>query len=223
MVNDRDREAARLAMKNLAVAASGPHGFSGHDVTIAAKALVDETVRQLGHLDIVINNAGILRDGLLLKLSEADFDAVVQVNLKSVFAVTQAAAQVLKAQAESGRPNGQSGAIVNIASISYLGNIGQTNYSAAKAGVVAMTKTWALELARYGVRVNAVAPGLMDTEMIHSIPDQLRQRMIEAIPLRRVGSPQEFGAAVAFLASDDASYITGHVLHLDGGVSVGGF
>jgi 3-oxoacyl-[acyl-carrier protein] reductase len=225
MVNDRDREAARNTMQRLAKTAELNHTFSGHDVTTAAKNLVEETVRQHGRLDILVNNAGILRDGLLLKLSEADFDAVVQVNMKSVFSMTQAAANVMKAQFENGGPDATQGggSIVNIASISYLGNVGQTNYSAAKAGVVAMTRTWALELARYGIRVNAVAPGLMDTEMIQSIPDTLRQRMIESVPLRRIGRPEEFGAAVAFLAGEESSYVTGHVLHLDGGVSVGGF
>jgi 3-oxoacyl-[acyl-carrier protein] reductase len=162
-----------------------------------------------------VNNAGILRDAMLDKMSEDEFDAVVRVNLKGVFLCTQAFVKAV-------RTRGGRGSIVNISSISYHGNIGQTNYAAAKAGVVGMTKTWALELARHHIRVNAVAPGIMETEMTASIPEKVKEQMLARIPLKRMGRPEEFAAAVAFLASEESSYMTGHVLELDGGSSVGG-
>jgi 3-oxoacyl-[acyl-carrier protein] reductase len=179
------------------------------------QAVFDAIIEEHGHIDILVNNAGILKDGMLHKLTEGEFDSVIQVNLKGVFNCAQAYIKAAK-KSEVG------GSIVNVSSIAYLGNIGQTNYAAAKAGVVAMTRTWAMELARYGVRVNAVAPGLMDTTMVQSIPEELIESMKKRIPLRRVGSPEEFASAVCYLASDDASYITGQVLHLDGGITAGG-
>ncbi len=217
IVNDLDTAAADITaaavMRLGRQALVSPHDVSDHT---AAQAMVSAATSRFGRLDGVVNNAGILRDGMLSKMTPAQFDAVIKVNLTGVFNVTQAALAALRAQPGSGK------AIVNVASISYLGNIGQTNYAAAKAGVVGMTRTWALELARDGIRVNAVAPGLMATDMTATMPEDIKQKMLASVPLRRMGTPDEFASAVAFLLSDESSYMTGHVLHLDGGSSVGG-
>lgn len=213
-IDERNAETTARMIVKLGVKAS----ISNHDVASRtdAAAMMETALRTLGGLDILVNNAGILRDALLDKMTEDEFDAVIRVNLKGVFLCTQAFARAVRAR-------NTRAAIVNIASISYLGNAGQTNYAAAKAGVVAMTKTWALELARHDIRVNALAPGLMETDMTKTIPDKIKEAMLAKIPLKRMGRPEEFAAAVAFLASEESSYMTGHVLDLDGGGSVGGF
>ncbi len=217
LVNDIDERNAETTARQI-VKAGGQASISNHDVAVRADAaaMMATAGRTLGGLDILVNNAGILRDALLDKMTEDEFDAVIRVNLKGVFLCSQAFARAVRARA--GR-----GSIVNIASISYLGNVGQTNYAAAKAGVVGMTKTWALELARHQIRVNAIAPGLMETDMTKAIPEKIMSAMLARVPLKRMGRPEEFAAAVAFLASEEASYMTGHVLDLDGGCSVGGF
>lgn len=217
LVNDvdaRNAETTARMLVKLGVRAS----ISNHDVAdkTDAGAIVALAVKTLGGCDILINNAGIIRDALLDKMTEDEFDAVVRVNLKGVFLVTQAFARAVRAKQHRG-------VVVNIASISYLGNIGQSNYAAAKAGVLGMTRTWALELARHGIRVNAVAPGLMDTDMTKALPEKIRGKLEASVPLGRLGRAEELAAAVCFLASEDASYATGSVLHLDGGSSVGGF
>ncbi len=176
--------------------------------------IVEQALQELGDVHILVNNAGILRDSLLVKLTEANFDEVIRINLKGVFNCGQAFACTLIEK-------GHGGAMVNISSLAYEGNLGQTNYAAAKAGVVAMTRTWAMELARYGIRANAIAPGLMDTTMIANIPEKIKADLIHHIPLRRPGKPEELAATVSFLASEEASYITGHVVVLDGGASLG--
>jgi NAD(P)-dependent dehydrogenase (short-subunit alcohol dehydrogenase family) len=216
VVNDVD---AAAAQETVALIGDGHRALvSTEDVGDhqGAQSMVAKTLTAFGAVHILVNNAGILRDALLAKMTEGDFDAVIRVNLKGVFNCTQAVVPPFRAQ-------GGRSAIVNLASISYLGNVGQTNYAAAKAGVVGMTRTWALELARYGVRVNGVAPGLMDTDMVRGMPPEIRERMTQAIPLGRLGRPEEVAATVAFLASNEASYMTGQVLHLCGGSSVGGF
>jgi 3-oxoacyl-[acyl-carrier protein] reductase len=217
MVNDVDERSAETTAR-LITKDGGRAALSTHDVgdRKGAAAMVQQTVSALGGVNVLVNNAGILRDAMLSKMTEEQFDAVIRVNLKGVFNCTQAAVEAIRA-------GGQRGSIVNIASISYLGNVGQTNYAAAKAGVVGMTRTWALELARYNIRVNAVAPGLMETDMTQSIPEDIRKRMVDAIPLKRMGRPEEFAAAVLFLAGEESSYLTGTTLHLDGGSSLGGF
>jgi 3-oxoacyl-[acyl-carrier protein] reductase len=164
-------------------------------------------------LDILINNAGILQDSTLGKLEEDKFERVIQVNLKGVYLCGRAAAEIMKEQG--------SGVIINATSVVALyGNFGQTNYVAAKAGVIGMTKVWARELARDGIRVNAVAPGFIKTDMTAGIPDKVIAMMESKIPLRRWGTVEEVAQAYCFLASDDASYINGSVLNVDGGVVV---
>lgn len=215
LINDIDPERAQTVSNQLNAKGHHTASFAGDisDPAIAA-AMVSSAQEQLGGIHILVNNAGILRDRLLTKMSEADFDDVIRINLKGVFNCGQAAARAMIEQE-------QGGAIVNISSIAHLGNVGQSNYAAAKAGVIALNNTWALELARYQIRVNAVAPGLMDTTMIQSVPEELLGQMIARIPMRRTGQPEELANTIAFLASDAASYITGQTIHLDGGATVG--
>ncbi|HLG19435.1 MAG TPA: 3-oxoacyl-ACP reductase FabG [Bdellovibrionota bacterium] len=171
--------------------------------------MVDETVRRFGTIDILVNNAGIVRDQTLLKMTEENFDAVIAVNLKGVFLCGQACARVMVEK--------KYGKIVNISSSAWRGNFGQSNYSAAKAGVVGMTKTWALELAKHNINVNAVAPGFISTDMTATIPPEIREKMIAKIPLARAGEPSDVAQLVHFLASDDSSYIQGEVIGINGG------
>jgi 3-oxoacyl-[acyl-carrier-protein] reductase len=170
-----------------------------------------EIKKEFGRLDVLVNNAGITRDSLMLRLKEENWDAVINTDLKSGFLTMKAAAPIMMKQ--------KKGAIVNIASVvGIMGNIGQINYSAAKAGVIGMTKTAARELAARGVRVNAVAPGFIATSMTDVIPEKIKEGMIHSIPLGRMGLAEDVANAVCFLASDEASYITGQVLKVDGGM-----
>lgn len=179
---------------------------------VSVDAMVKAVLDAFGQIDILINNAGILRDAQLLKLTEASFDTVIGVNLKGVFNCTQAAAAHM---VERG-----SGRIVNASSVVALyGNFGQTNYIAAKSGVIGMTKVWARELGRKGITVNAVAPGFIATDMTKDIPENVIQMMVDKIPLKRMGSAQEVANAYLWLASDEASYINGAVISVDGGVT----
>lgn len=187
------------------------------------QAWVEDVVAQHERIDVLVNNAGVLRDGLLVKVKdgelvkqmpEDDFDLVISVNLKGVFNCTQAVAPVMIRQG--------SGVILNASSIVGLdGNFGQTNYVATKAGVVGMTKVWARELGRHGIRVNAVAPGFIATEMTSGMPEAILAGMRGHTPLGRLGQPSEVADAYAFLASDEASFISGAVLRVDGGITVG--
>jgi 3-oxoacyl-[acyl-carrier protein] reductase len=189
----------------------------------ATQEWVDGIVAETGRIDILVNNAGVLRDGQLVKykegavvsqMAEADFDLVISVNLKGVFNCTQAVAPVMIEQG--------SGVILNASSIVGLdGNFGQTNYVATKAGVVGMTKVWARELGRYGIRVNAIAPGFILTKMVRQMPERILDGMKSRTPLRRLGSPSDIANAYLFLASDEASFISGEVLRVDGGIVVG--
>ncbi|MEW6278633.1 MAG: beta-ketoacyl-ACP reductase [Candidatus Eremiobacterota bacterium] len=172
--------------------------------------VVRRILHQWGRLDVLVNNAGIIRDAQLLKLAEADFDAVVGVNLKGVFNCSQVAAARMVEQ--------RSGVILNASSVVALyGNFGQSNYVASKCAVIGMTKVWARELGPKGVRVNAVAPGFIETRMTEGIPEKVLDQMVERVPLRRMGTPEEVANAYLWLASDEASYVTGHVLSVDGG------
>ncbi|HWI49098.1 MAG TPA: 3-oxoacyl-[acyl-carrier-protein] reductase, partial [Rummeliibacillus sp.] len=173
--------------------------------------LMKKAVEIYGSLDILINNAGITRDNLLMRMKEEDWDAVMNTNLKGVFLCTKAVSRQMMKQ--------RSGRIVNIASIvGVAGNAGQANYVAAKAGVIGLTKTAAKELAARNIFVNAVAPGFIDTEMTEELPEDIKAQMLTQIPLAKLGKPEDVAKVVAFLASDDASYMTGQTLHVDGGM-----
>lgn len=184
---------------------------------------IDEVIAVYGRIDVLVNNAGVLRDGQLIKfkegqlvgqMSEADFDLVISVNLKGVFNCTQAVAAVMARQ--------RSGVILNASSVVGLdGNFGQTNYVATKSGVVGMTKVWARELGKFGIRVNAVAPGFISTEMITAMPEKVLEGMKSRTPLGRLGEPRDIANAYLFLASDEAAFITGETLRVDGGIVIG--
>ncbi len=188
---------------------------STHDVSDHKKAneLAAQVKAQFGRIDILVNNAGITRDSLLIKLTEEKWDEVIRVNLKGPFNMGQACAKVMIEQ--------KYGKILNLASVAWLGNVGQTNYSASKAGVVGMTKTWALELARFGINVNAIAPGLIESILTQQIPPEVKEKFIAKIPLKRIGQPEEIAKLISFLVSDQASYITGQCIGIDGGLSIG--
>lgn len=176
-----------------------------------AKRLISEAVSSFGRLDVLVNNAGITKDNLLMRMSEEEFSSVVDTNLKGTFFCTKHAATVMLKQ--------RSGKIVNIASVSGItGNIGQANYSASKAGVIGMTKAVARELASRGITVNAVAPGYIETDMTDVLSDKIKEATLANIPLKRFGATSEIASAVSFLASEGANYITGQVLSVDGGM-----
>jgi 3-oxoacyl-[acyl-carrier protein] reductase len=199
--------------------------FQKVDVTdpAAVEAAVAEVFERWGRIDVLVNNAGIVRDAQLVKwkdgrktgeMSERDFDAVISVNLKGVFLCTRAVAPRMIA--------GGGGAILNASSVVGLyGNFGQTNYAATKAGVISMTRTWARELGRYNVRVNAVAPGFIATEMVEAMPERVLESMVSHTPLGRMGKPEDIAEAYLWLASDAAGFITGTVLSVDGGLVIG--
>jgi 3-oxoacyl-[acyl-carrier protein] reductase len=221
VICDVNQEAGEAAVQELG------DGASFYQVNVAdrdvVQAWVDGVVEQHGRVDVLINNAGILRDNQLVKVKdgelvrqmpEAEFDLVVDVNLKGVFNCAQAVAPTMIQQG--------GGVILNATSIVGLdGNFGQTNYVATKAGVVGMTKVWSRELGRYNIRVNAVAPGFVATEMVMSMPAKILDGMRARTPLGRMGQPRDIANAYVFLASDEASFVTGTVLRVDGGIVVG--
>ena len=177
----------------------------------AVNGAVASIIEKCGKIDVVVNNAGITRDNLLMRMSDEDWDSVLSVNLRGTFLFTRAVSKpMMKAR---------TGAIVNIASIiGLIGNAGQCNYAASKAGVIALTKSTAKELASRGIRINAVAPGFIETKMTEVLPDDVRQKMMENIPMKRFGSPEDVAKVVVFLASEAASYMTGQVLTISGGM-----
>lgn len=175
--------------------------------------LMDTAIDQFGRIDILVNNAGITRDGLLMTMKEADFDAVLHTNLKGTFLCTKAVSRIMMKQ--------RWGRIVNLSSVVGLhGNAGQANYAASKAGVIGLTKSAAKELATRGITVNAIAPGFIDTDMTAALPETARTALLSTIPAARLGAAEEVAKTVAFLASEDAAYITGQVLAVDGGMSM---
>lgn len=178
-----------------------------------AGKLVKRTIDEFGRLDILINNAGINRDTLLLRMKEEDWDRVIEVNLKSVYnCSSQALKYMLKAK---------SGVIINMSSVVGLhGNPGQANYAASKAGIIGLSKSLAKEVASRGIRVNCLAPGFIDTEMTTALNEQIRKSLLEIIPLNRFGQPDDVAEAVLFLSSDNAAYITGQVISIDGGMNI---
>ncbi|MDF1500477.1 MAG: 3-oxoacyl-[acyl-carrier-protein] reductase [Anaerolineales bacterium] len=178
-----------------------------------ARNLIQQGIEHFGELHILVNNAGITRDGLIMTMSEDDWDAVAATNLKSTFNCSKAAIRHMMRK--------RYGRIINITSISgKMGNAGQTNYSASKAGQIGFTKALAREVASRKITVNAVAPGFIETNIWETVPEDIQAGLIDIIPLGRIGAPQEVAKAVAFLASDEASYITGHVLNVDGGMAM---
>ncbi len=175
--------------------------------------MITVIIKEYKHIDILVNNAGITRDGLIMKMSEDDYDAVLDTNLKGTFNTIRHMSRYFLKQ--------KSGRIINISSVSgILGNAGQANYSASKAGVIGLTKAVARELASRGITVNAVAPGFVDTDMTDALSDSAKENLISQIPLGRTGKPQDIANAVLFLASDAAGYITGQVLSVDGGMAI---
>ncbi|MFZ2836957.1 MAG: 3-oxoacyl-[acyl-carrier-protein] reductase [Blautia wexlerae] len=179
----------------------------------ACEAMIKDIVKAYGHLDILVNNAGITKDGLIMKMKEEDFDSVLNVNLKGTFnTIRHSARQMLKQR---------SGKIINISSVSgILGNVGQANYAASKAGVIGLTKTMARELGSRGITVNAIAPGFVDTEMTEVLSEEIRENACKQIILGRFGKPEDIANTAVFLASDKADYITGQVISVDGGMNV---
>lgn len=174
-------------------------------------AFFQEEIKDKVWLDALVNNAGITKDGLMLRMKDEDFDRVLAVNLRGSFVCTREAAKIMTKQ--------RAGRIVNITSVvGQAGNAGQANYVASKAGLIGLTKTTALELASRGITANAVAPGYIDTDMTSELPEQARAQFIERIPLKRIGAPEDIAAAVSFLASESAAYITGQVLAVNGGM-----
>ena len=174
---------------------------------------VDAALGQMGRVDILVNNAGITRDNLLLRMSEAEWDAVLSVNLKGAFNCTRAVVRAMVKQ--------RYGRIINISSIIGLrGNAGQANYAASKAGLIGLTKASAQELASRQITVNAIAPGFIETQMTQKIPEESRKRLLELIPQKKLGQPEDVARLAVFLASDDASYITGEVIRVDGGMAM---
>ncbi|HEX7069848.1 MAG TPA: 3-oxoacyl-[acyl-carrier-protein] reductase [Rhodothermales bacterium] len=201
-----ERELAAKAPAAIAIQSDAASAASAQEV-------VDRVVQEWGSLDVLVNNAGITRDNLVLRMGEEDWDAVIDTNLKGVFNFCKAAYRTFMKQ--------RAGRIINISSVvGVAGNAGQVNYSASKAGIIGLTKSLAKELGSRSITVNAVAPGYVDTDMTTRLSDATREAILKSIPLGRTATSDEIAASVLFLASDAASYITGHVLHVDGGMAM---
>ena len=218
VVCDMRQDAVDKAVKELKASPAGQKGkIEGFVVDVTKRAQVDELVanvkKSAGRVDVLVNNAGITQDARLQKMTEVQFDKVIDVNLRGVFNCAQAVADTMVAQG--------SGVILNASSVvGIYGNFGQTNYAATKFGVIGFTKTWARELGPKGVRCNAVAPGFIATPILSTIPDKVISQITDRVPLGRLGRPEEIANTYAFLASDEASYINGTVIEVSGGMSV---
>lgn len=213
ILNFNGSEEKAQEVKKEIESAGGTASLSRFDVSDygACEECMQKLMNEYSHLDILVNNAGITRDGLLMKMSGEDFDQVIRVNLKGAFHTIRFASRQMLRQ--------KSGRIINISSVvGVAGNAGQANYAAAKAGIIGLTKTAAKELASRGITVNAIAPGFIDTDMTAGLSDKVKEAAAAQIPLGTFGKPQDVAAAAAFLASEDAGYITGQVLHVDGGM-----
>lgn len=208
------KEAAEQVVKEIKDAGGQavPYQCNVNDFT-AVKDMVDYIAKEFGSIDIIVNNAGITKDNLLLRMSETEFDDVIDVNLKGTFNVCKHAVRYMLKKRQ--------GRIINVASVvGIIGNTGQANYCASKAGIIGLTKSIAREVAAKGVTVNAVAPGFIQTDMTDVLSDKVKQELLESLPMKRIGKPADIANAVCFLASDDASYITGHVLEVNGGMNM---
>jgi 3-oxoacyl-[acyl-carrier protein] reductase len=211
VVSDLDQAAVDKVAADIGQKAIGIKANVTNHVDI--EELFDKTLQHFGRVDIVVNNAGITRDTLIMRMDVKDWDLVLEINLKGAFLVTKAATRVMTKQ--------RYGRIINISSVIGLsGNAGQANYAASKAGLIGLTRSAAKELASRGITVNAVAPGFIKTDMTDAIPEAAKQSFLERVLLKRPGSPEDVASAVVFLASDEASYITGQVLPVDGGLSI---
>jgi 3-oxoacyl-[acyl-carrier protein] reductase len=213
VVADRDLESAEQTAQEVAAATGQRLVALPVDVSnnASAKEMLDKAVEAFGRVDILVNNAGVTRDNLIMRMDEADWDFVVDINLKGAWNCSKAIIRTMMKQ--------RYGRIVNMASVSgQSGQAGQTNYSASKAGLIGFTKALAREVASRGITVNAVAPGLIPTSLTHDLPQELKDAILKQTPLGRLGKPEEVAYAVAFLASDEAAYITGQVLAVDGGM-----
>ena len=214
--SDPDAEAAAAAETEKLVAEAKGSATS-KSVNIAKENEVvnffKEIIDKTGRIDVLVNNAGITKDGLLVRMKEQDWDAVLNINLKGAFTCTKIVSKVMMQQ--------RYGRIINMASVvGVTGNVGQANYSASKAGLIGLTKTAAKELASRGITVNAIAPGFIETDMTASLSEKARNAMLSQVPLGRAGQPEDIAAAVVFLASESASYITGQVIHVSGGMYI---
>ncbi|MGI6092985.1 MAG: 3-oxoacyl-[acyl-carrier-protein] reductase [Veillonellaceae bacterium] len=213
VVNYAGNAAAAENVKDAILAEGGQAIVVQADVSdaVAVDNLVKQTIEAFGRIDILVNNAGITRDGLLMRMKETDWDDVINTNLKGVFSCTKAVSKVMMKQ--------KSGKIVNMTSVvGLMGNAGQSNYAAAKAGVIGFTKSMAKELAPRGITVNAIAPGFISTDMTAVLSEQVKIDLAQKIPLGRLGDPNDIAKAVLFLVSDSANYITGQTLNVDGGM-----
>jgi len=211
MVNDKDLKTA-LETVHLISARAGKAIAHGADVTKTEEVqeMIQRVVKECGKVDILVNNAGAIRDSLLIKMSDEDWDFVVDLDLKGSFICARAVAPHM---IERGY-----GKMVNISSMSYKGNVGQSNYVSAKAGVVGLTHALGLELARYGINVNCIAPGFIDTQITHALDERIKERLIKNIPLRKMGEVIDIANAVLFLVSDESRYITRQIIHVSGGM-----
>jgi 3-oxoacyl-[acyl-carrier protein] reductase len=214
VVCDLDRDGVDATVREVREAKGEALGFVV-DVTKpgSIRTMVDAVMQRYGRIDVLVNNAGIVQDAQLLKMSEVQFDRVIDVNLKGTYNCAKAVADIMVAQG--------SGVILNASSIvGVYGNFGQTNYAASKFGVIGLVKTWARELGRKGVRANAVCPGFVETPILSSIPDKVLEAMKARVPMGRLARPEEIANTYAFLASDEASYINGAVIEVSGGATI---